>query len=131
MVPTGLCGKCGRGHDRREVADQLAAGIRAGELMPGAALPSVRQLAADLLVSVITVKGAYDELERRGLVVSHQGRGTFVAENAAQASRAELICEVQEQFEAAVRAAEGLGLGRDEVFVLAMDALNSRFPEPP
>jgi GntR family transcriptional regulator len=63
----------------RQVADQLGLAIRAGVVLPGSALPSVRQLAAELLVSVITIKRAYLELERAGLIAAEPGRGTFVA----------------------------------------------------
>jgi GntR family transcriptional regulator len=49
-------------------------------LKPGDTLPSVRTLAAELLVSVITVKRAYEELEHDGIIYSRQGIGTFVAE---------------------------------------------------
>ncbi|HXB51982.1 MAG TPA: GntR family transcriptional regulator, partial [Rhizomicrobium sp.] len=57
--------------------------IAAGRLLPGAALPSVRALAAELLVSLITIKRAYEELERAGIIYSRQGLGTFVADSGA------------------------------------------------
>ena len=57
--------------------------IAAGRLLPGAALPSVRALAAELLVSLITIKRAYEELERAGIIYSRQGLGTFVADHGA------------------------------------------------
>jgi GntR family transcriptional regulator len=63
----------------RQIADQLADAIRGGRVLPGHALPSVRQLAVDLVVSVITVKRAYQELESLGLTTGEPGRGTFVA----------------------------------------------------
>jgi GntR family transcriptional regulator len=64
---------------RRRVAD--------GTWPPGMLLPSFRDLAAKLLVSVITVKRAYDELEREGVIVRHQGLGTYVAEEGMDAGR--------------------------------------------
>lgn len=66
----------------RQVVDQVVALVRSGALRPGAALPSVRQLAVDLKVSVITTRRAYADLEAAGLVHRRQGRGTFVAEQA-------------------------------------------------
>jgi GntR family transcriptional regulator len=61
--------------------------VAAGRLLPGEPLPSVRTLAAELLVSLITVKRAYDELEREGVLYSRQGLGTFVAEAGAEETR--------------------------------------------
>ncbi len=94
----------------RQVEDQIADQIRAGHLPPGTALPSVRQLAADVLVSVITIKKAYENLEAAGLVVSHQGRGTFVADTAVKASRAALVREINDELTATVRRAQALGV---------------------
>jgi GntR family transcriptional regulator len=71
--------------------EQIVAAIRrevaAGRLLPGASLPSVRALAAELLVSLITVKRAYDELERDGILFSRQGLGTFIADAGAEQTR--------------------------------------------
>lgn len=58
--------------------------IASGRLSPGDPLPSVRALAAELLVSLITTKRAYEELERDGIIFSRQGLGTFVAETGAK-----------------------------------------------
>ena len=58
--------------------------IAAARLLPGEALPSVRALAAELLVSLITTKRAYEELERDGIIWSRQGLGTFVADSGAE-----------------------------------------------
>lgn len=99
----------------RQIHDQLADRIRAGTLPPGAPLPSVRQLAADTLVSVITVKKAYDELEGAGLVRSHQGRGTFVADSGAAASRQVLLDTLAEELAAVVARARAAGVGQEEL----------------
>lgn len=64
---------------RREIAE--------GRLAPGVALPSFRALAEDLLVSVITVKRAYEELEREGIIYRKQGLGTFVADDGRSITR--------------------------------------------
>ena len=57
----------------RQIVDQLADLVRSGQLAPGSLLPSVRDLAAQLLVSLITVRNAYDDLENAGLIVRRQG----------------------------------------------------------
>lgn len=64
-----------------QVKEQLLYRIAAGYLKPGEEIPSIRQLAADIRVSVITIKRAYLELELEGVIQTRQGRGSFVAEN--------------------------------------------------
>lgn len=70
----------------QQLVDAIHAQIREGRLTPGQALPSFRVLAEQLLVSVITVKRAYEELERAGIIYRKQGLGTFVAEAANEQS---------------------------------------------
>ena len=72
--------------DRRpmylQIMEQIRRRVAVGDWGPGQEIPSIRALAASTRVSVITVKRAYLELERQGVLVTRQGRGTFVAENA-------------------------------------------------
>lgn len=63
----------------QQIVDQTKAAILTGALRSGDPLPSLRQLAADLVTSVITTKRAYQDLEGEGLIKTFQGRGTFVA----------------------------------------------------
>jgi len=63
-----------------QIANRLRVAIAAGELRPGAALPSVRHLAGDLRVNPATVVQAYRDLESEGFVEMRQGAGTFVRE---------------------------------------------------
>src|SRR5436190_18100006 len=71
----------------QQIVDGLKREISEGRLAPGTALPSFRGLAEELLVSVITVKRAYEELERDGIIYRRQGLGTFVADKAFNRSR--------------------------------------------
>jgi GntR family transcriptional regulator len=71
----------------QQIVDGLTREVSEGRLAPGTALPSFRGLAEDLLVSVITVKRAYEELEREGIIYRRQGLGTFIADTAGQRSR--------------------------------------------
>jgi GntR family transcriptional regulator len=64
-----------------QIMDQIATKVMAGDWRPGQALPSIRELASASGVSVITVKRAYLELERAGVIVTRQGKGSFVAES--------------------------------------------------
>jgi len=65
----------------RDIADDLTARIRAGEYPPGSKLPTLRDLAAMYSVSVSTIQRALDRVDERGLIVSSQGRGTFVVDD--------------------------------------------------
>ncbi len=94
----------------RQITDQLTDLIRRGTLSPGAQLPSVRDLAVQLKVSLITTRRAYGDLEAAGLIVSRQGQGTFVAEEAATASHQRLLAEARTQLAAAFHRARLLGL---------------------
>lgn len=61
-----------------QIMDEIHGRVALGDWAPGFRLPSIRELASDLQVSVITVKRAYLELERAGVIVTQQGRGSFV-----------------------------------------------------
>ncbi len=64
----------------QQIADQVTAKVIAGDWAPGQALPSIRELAASSQVSVITVRRAYEELERAGVIATRQGKGSVIAE---------------------------------------------------
>jgi GntR family transcriptional regulator len=63
-----------------QIVEQVRQRIAAGDWPPGKELPSIRALAADLRVSVITVKRAYLDLESEGVIVTRHGKGSFVAD---------------------------------------------------
>lgn len=67
----------------QQIIDLVSGWIKSGDLPPGAAMPSIRQLARDIGIGQITVRQAYDELTGRGLLVSRKGSGTFVADRPA------------------------------------------------
>lgn len=64
----------------RQIMRQIIDAVAGGRVQAGARLPSHRELAEQLVIAPLTVKKAYDELERQGLVVTQRGRGTFVSE---------------------------------------------------
>ena len=102
-----------------QIARQIKAKIVGGELQPGEALPSMRLLAKDLRISVITTKRAYEELEREGFVISQTGRGSFVAPVGVELLREEQLRRVEAHFEEAAKAAHLGNLGRDEFLEIA------------
>jgi GntR family transcriptional regulator len=103
----------------QQIVDGLTREVSEGRLRPGTPLPSFRQLAEDLLVSVITVKRAYDELEREGIIYRRQGLGTFVAKSAADRSREAKTERARALLREAVREGTEAGLAaRDLVKLL-------------
>jgi GntR family transcriptional regulator len=109
-VPVGL-----------QLSWRLRALIRTGELAAGERLPSFRQLAGWAGVNVGTVRAVYESLEKDGLVVSHHGQGTFVAEGVEPAP------ELEEIASEALRRAEEAGIGLRDLAIVAM--ANTGLPE--
>lgn len=94
----------------RQIVDQVADLIRSGQLARGTQLPSVRELSSELLVSLITTRRAYADLESLGLIVRRQGAGTFVAEEVEMATREQAMADIRGRFQDAVDLARRLGL---------------------
>jgi GntR family transcriptional regulator len=94
----------------RQIVDQVAQLIRSGQLEQGAQLPSVRELSSDLLVSLITTRRAYADLEGLGLIIRRQGSGTFVAEEVEVATREQATADIRIRLQDAVDLARRLGL---------------------
>jgi GntR family transcriptional regulator len=107
----------------QQIVDGLRREIAEGRLRPGTALPSFRGLAEDLLVSVITVKRAYEELEREGMIYRRQGLGTFVADTGADRGRERQQARARELLERAVREAIDAGLGPKELVQLVQSLI--------
>lgn len=98
-----------------QIEAQIKDAIMTGELAAGEHLPSIRSLANDLRVSVITTKRAYSDLEELGFVVTVQGKGTFVASGNQDLLREERIRQVEESLERAIADARPLGLTADDL----------------
>lgn len=107
-----------------QIVEQIVAKVMAGEWKAGDPLPSIRELASGSQVSVITVKRAYLELERAGVIVTWQGKGSFVAD-AVDATRALAAEEFQTQLKGLLDAARKLGLDRREILGRVEQALSS------
>ena len=99
----------------RQIVDQMADMIRAGTLDPGSRLASVRELALQLQVSLITVRRAYADLEIAGLIVRRQGQGTFVAMDVGQAAAEQARTDAAAALTQAVERARQLGLSDDDI----------------
>lgn len=98
-----------------QIARQIKGLILRGELCEGAALPSMRLLARDLRISVITTKRAYDELEAAGYLVTVAGKGSFVAEGNRALQREARLREMEEHLTKAIALGRECGLGTEEL----------------
>ncbi|MCT2534669.1 GntR family transcriptional regulator [Aquibacillus koreensis] len=99
----------------KQIKEQIKQHIYNGELKEGDALPSMRVLAKELKVSVITTKRVYEELEQEGFLFSAVGKGTFVAGQQPHVLREWQIREFENQLEEVVLEAKKLGLTKQEL----------------
>ena len=108
-----------------QIVTQLRQKIASGELEAGDMLPSIRALAKDLRISVITTKRAYDELEHQGLVVTVAGKGCFVAERNPEFIREDVLRQIEEHMQEIARLAGQIGVSgeglRDMFATLSME----------
>ena len=98
-----------------QITKQVKAQILSGDLAEGLALPSIRRLARDLQISVITTKRAYDELEKEGFINTVGGKGTFVAVQNPELLREKKMKVVEEKLAQAVDEAKIMGIGEDQI----------------
>jgi GntR family transcriptional regulator len=112
----------GEGPLYSQIVSALRREIGAGRLSAGMMLPSVRALAEGLLVSVITVKRAYEELEREGLLSTRQGLGTFVSAAGSERARAQAETAIRRAFAGAAAAAKSAGLSEAKLVSWLRDA---------
>jgi GntR family transcriptional regulator len=98
-----------------QIVNQIKAMIMSGELSPGEALPSMRNLAMQMRVSLITTKRAYEELERDGFIETYTGKGSFVKAQNAELLREENLRQVEEHLQKAVQKAKMSGIAFEEL----------------
>ena len=98
-----------------QIYSQIKSQILSGALAPGEALPSIRALAKDLKISVITTKRAYDELEAHGFIYTMAGKGCFVADNNLEILREQRRRELEAHLSAALELAKSCGLTRQDL----------------
>ena len=98
-----------------QITAQIKNSILNGELQEGEALPSMRALAKDLRISVITTKRAYDELEKEGFLYAVPAKGFFVAPKNTELLREENLKKIEAHLTEAVRLSASCGLSREEL----------------
>ncbi len=98
-----------------QIASQIKSMIITGELREGEALPSMRLLAKEMRISVITTKRAYDELEREGFIVSFTGKGSFVAGKNIELIKEQHLKEIENHMQEILKLSKECGLKLDEM----------------
>ena len=98
-----------------QITRQIKAKILNGELQQGDALPSIRLLAKELRISVITTKRAYDELEKEGFLYAVPAKGFFVALKNTELLREENLKKIEAHLTEAVKLSASCGLSREEL----------------
>jgi GntR family transcriptional regulator len=108
-----------------QIANQIKNQILRGKLKPDASLPSIRKLAKELKVSVITTKRAYEELEREGHIITVGGKGTFVAPHSSEFLREKRRYLVEQYLTQGVLTGKSLGISLEEI----LDMVSSLYKE--
>lgn len=97
-----------------QIKEQIKTAILSGDVSEGEILPSIRQMAKDLKISVITTTRAYTDLEQEGFVANVQGKGCYVLSINSNIVREQLLREVESGISTAVNAAKTAKLSRQE-----------------
>jgi GntR family transcriptional regulator len=109
----------------QQIVDQVTAKVMAGDWTAGQSLPSIRELAAASGISVITVRRAYEELERAGVIATRQGKGSVVADRG-DLPTVLMHQALQQQLDALLACAARLGLPRSDLLRLVEQAPDPR-----
>lgn len=106
-----------------QIYSQIKAQIISGELQEHESLPSIRSLAKDLRISVITTKRAYDELEKEGFIYTIAAKGCFVAPKNVELLREETLKNIENHIDQIVRLSQSVGLSEQEVLDMVKFAM--------
>jgi GntR family transcriptional regulator len=101
-----------------QIKEQIREQILSGEIRAGETLPSIRQLAADLKVSVVTSTRAYSELEQEGYIYNVQGKGCFVSPADSELVREQMLRKIETGFNMALAAARIAKISAEELLKL-------------
>jgi len=109
-----------------QIIDQIRRQVAAGVLAPGDQLPSVRELAARLLINPNTAARVYRDLERDGLLETRRGQGTYIASNASALAESERTRIVRESMKQVIQEARAFGLSDEAILEAFREALEHR-----
>lgn len=110
-----------------QIKNQIKAQIISGKLQVGEQLPSIRFLAKELRVSMITAKRAFDELELDGFINSVQGKGNFVAAQNKELIREEYLKRIESKLEEVVELSEIAGISIDELVQMLKSYVEGKY----
>ena len=109
-----------------QIVRQVRAKILSGELITGADLPSIRRLAREQRISVITVQRAYETLERQRLIHSRRGKGFFVSELSESAKKEMALERLKDKLRPQIQAAQAEGLDIGEINQVVTSLINEK-----
>ncbi len=109
----------------RQIERQFKDMIISGEYKPGQPLPSIRSLAQDLRISVITTMKAYDELVKEGLITAAAGKGYFVNEQDSEMLREQQMRELEKNLLAAIECSRRAGVSSEELMEILKTLLDA------
>jgi GntR family transcriptional regulator len=112
----------------QQIKDQVGAAILSGELVEGSALPSVRALARDLRISIITTTRAYAELAAEGFIATIPGKGAYVQALDSALVREQLLRQAEDGLQQALDAARRAGLQRDDLVQMLDGLIDASHP---
>jgi len=98
-----------------QIKEQIKSAILSGEIEENELLPSLRQLARDLKISVLTTTRAYNELEQEGFVTNVQGKGCYVMGRGSELIREQFLRDIEDNLTAAIKSARRAGVSESEL----------------
>ena len=101
-----------------QITNQIRDAVINGELKPGEGMPSIRILAKDLQVSVITTKRAYEELEKEGVIEARKGKGFYVCHQNNDHLREKQIMNIENRLLDLIKESKSAGMGLDDIIEL-------------
>lgn len=101
-----------------QIAAQIRSQVVSGEIESGFSLPSIRALAKDLQVSVITTKRAYEDLEKEGYIDTVPGKGSFIASQNTPLIKERKLNKLEETIDAVLQMAKDLDMTKEQLFEL-------------
>lgn len=108
-----------------QIREQIKEQILNGSVEEGTVLPSIRQLAKELGISVITTTRAYNDLEQEGFIASIQGRGSIVQKKDNNMIREQYMKRIEEHLESAIATAKRIDMGEDELIMILKNLMKS------
>jgi GntR family transcriptional regulator len=115
---------------REQIVRRIRGLILSGELAPHTQLPSIRGLAKEQRVGIVTVQRAYEDLEREGMIYARQGKGYFVSAIPEASRQSQAVERVRRSLSRPLREARQMGLGEEEIHRIVRSVLTEKEDTP-